>query len=73
MVGGPGVTVKSNNNVIYNDENGTLDVNSIKLRIPGTSKTVKEKHQRAISSVPNHHEDAKNLSADELEKNNNDS
>jgi hypothetical protein len=42
LVGGPGVTVKSNNNAVYGDENGTIDVNSIKLRIP--NKTIKEKH-----------------------------
>jgi hypothetical protein len=69
LVGGPGVTVKSNNNAIYNDENGTLDVNSIKLRIPGTAKTVKEKHHRGIS-INKPMEDEKNLSADELENHN---
>jgi hypothetical protein len=35
LVGGnQGVTVKSNNNVIISDENGTIDINEIKLRVP---------------------------------------
>jgi hypothetical protein len=35
LVGGnQGVTVKSNNNMIISDENGTIDINEIKLRVP---------------------------------------
>ncbi len=37
LVGGGGgsITVKSNNNAVITDSNGILDINSIKLNIPG--------------------------------------
>ena len=37
LVGGGGgsVTVKSNKNAVMTDSNGVLDINSIKLSIPG--------------------------------------
>ena len=39
LVGGGGgsVTVKSNNNAVITDSNGVLEINSIKLNIPGPS------------------------------------
>ena len=64
LVGGnQGVTVKSNNNMIISDENGTIDINEIKLRVPAGTL---HKRNQSLAQKPLEDEKDEECSMDEM-------
>lgn len=54
LVGGTGMTVKSSKNEIFDDQNGAIDLNQIKLSMPGgigVSSSIVSSHKRGMSGV----------------------
>lgn len=52
LVGGTGMTVKSSKNEVFDDQKGAIDLNQIKLSMPGgVSSTVGSSHKRGPSGV----------------------
>jgi hypothetical protein len=56
LVGGTGMTVKSSKNEIFDDQNGAIDLNQIKLSMPGGSgigvtSSILSSHKRGLSGV----------------------
>lgn len=82
LVGGSGMTVKSNKNLVLDDNNGAIDLNQIKLSMPGgggSSAQVSSLHKRGQSKVLleeakrsnaalAHEEEERNINFDELDR-----
>ena len=52
LVGGTGMTVKSSKNEVFDDQNGAIDLNQIKLSMPaGLSSSIVGSHMRGMSGV----------------------
>jgi WD40 repeat protein len=74
LVGGTGMTVKSNKNEVFDDQKGQIDLNQIKLSIPSASVHSNHKRNRSgkyallqTDEAKKHQLDDNNMSMGELE------